>query len=65
MNRAVEDRLARASLGGVAGSALCGESRSGSGDLLSPEFHDVQLAPTIVGTGTNTADKYWAMGFWS
>lgn len=35
----------------------------GSGDLLSPDFHDVQFAPTIVGTGTNTADKYWAMGF--
>ena len=35
----------------------------GSGELLSPEFHDVQFAPTIVGIGTNTADKYWAMGF--
>ena len=35
----------------------------GSGELLTPEFHDVQFAPTIVGIGTNTADKYWAMGF--
>ena len=35
----------------------------GSGELLSPEFHEIQFAPTTVGIGTNTAEQYWAMGF--
>jgi D-alanyl-D-alanine carboxypeptidase len=33
-----------------------------SGELLSEESHDAQLAPTTVGLGTNTAERYYAMG---
>lgn len=34
----------------------------GSGELLSDEFHEMQLAPTTAGIGTNTPEQYWAMG---
>lgn len=34
----------------------------GSGELLSDEYHEMQLAPTTVGIGTNTPEQYWAMG---
>ena len=34
----------------------------GSGELLSDEYHEIQLAPTTVGIGTNTPEQYWAMG---
>jgi D-alanyl-D-alanine carboxypeptidase len=34
----------------------------GSGELLSDEYHEIQLAPATVGIGTNTAEQYWAMG---
>ncbi len=33
-----------------------------SGELLSDEYHEIQLAPTTVGIGTNTPEQYWAMG---
>lgn len=34
----------------------------GSGELLSDELHEMQLAPTTAGIGTNTPEQYWAMG---
>jgi D-alanyl-D-alanine carboxypeptidase len=34
-----------------------------SGSLLSPDSRIEQTAPTTVGLGTNTADRYYAMGF--
>jgi D-alanyl-D-alanine carboxypeptidase len=34
----------------------------GSGELLSDEYHEIQLAPTTVGIGSNTPEQYWAMG---
>jgi CubicO group peptidase (beta-lactamase class C family) len=34
----------------------------GSGELLSDEYHEIQLAPSTVGIGANTPEQYWAMG---
>ena len=34
----------------------------GTGVLLSDESHELQLAPSSVGIGTNTDDRYYAMG---
>ena len=35
----------------------------GDGSLLSPEFHDLQFAPSTVGLGPWTDEQYWAAGF--
>lgn len=35
----------------------------GDGSLLSPEFHDLQFAPSTAGLGPWTDEQYWAMGF--
>lgn len=34
----------------------------GSGELLSPESHELQLAPSLSGIGFNTDKQYWGMG---
>ncbi len=34
----------------------------GTGQLVSEESHKMQLAPSSVGLGTNTADRYYGMG---